>query len=302
MSEMTLGQKVRELRLSKQMTQKELAGDFITRNMLSQIENDGAMPSMKTMEYLAGRLGKPIGYFLDEQHEDVSLSAMITQLISLNEKKDYEASVALIEEQVAHNPMFMKNKMMVDLYTNSYMYLGNAYMAQGKYEQAKVCYEKLLRFEGDMMIVSDIYLYKIYAQLAEVNTYLSDIETAKVYHKKGKDLIGRLLAGREVQSLYMKLMEGDYDELKSMAKELDLTDYDPYSLARFNMVVGSAYFNEEDYQQAKSYLEKALAYYKEKAYNSITALLYEELSKCYSEMDDYKKAYDFLQKARESKL
>ncbi len=60
---MTLGQKVRELRLSKQMTQKELAGDCITRNMLSQIENGSATPSMKTMEYLAGKLEKPLGFF-----------------------------------------------------------------------------------------------------------------------------------------------------------------------------------------------------------------------------------------------
>lgn len=302
MSEMTLGQKVRELRLSKQLTQKELAGDFITRNMLSQIENDGAMPSMKTMEYLAGRLEKPIGYFLDEQHDDVSLSNMITELIGLNEKKDFEGSVALIEDQVAHNPMYMKNKMMVDLYTNSYMYLGNKYMANGRYEEAKGCYEKLLRFEGDMMIVSDIYLYKIYAQLAEVNTHLTNLEEARTYHQKGKSLLGRLLAGREVQNLYMKLMEGNYTEIRTLAEEMDLTDYDPYNLARFNMVLGSAYFNEENYEKARKYLERSLEYYKDKAYNSITAMIYEELSKCYSEMDDYKKAYDYLQKAGESKL
>lgn len=302
MSEMTLGQKVRELRLSKQLTQKELAGDFITRNMLSQIENGGAMPSMKTLEFLAGQLKKPLGYFLDEQHSDVSLSHMITDLINLNDKKDYEASVDLIEDQVAQNPMYMKNKMMVDLYTNSYMYLGNQYMTEGKYAQARACYEKLLRFEGDMLIVSDIYLYKIYAQLSEVSTHLADMETAKLYHQKGKELLGRMMAGREVQNLYIKLMDGDYEELKSIAKELDVETYDPYNLARFYMVVGSAYFNEEDYSSASDYLEKSLLYYREKSYNSITALIYEELSKCYSEMNDYKKAYDYLQKASECKL
>ncbi len=228
---------------------------------------------------------------------------MVSELIDLNEKKDYKASVALIEDQVANNPMFMKNRMMVDLYTNSYMYLGNAYMADGKYVEAKECYEKLLRFEGgDMMIVSDIYLYKIYAQLSEVNTYLADIDTAKDYHNKGHNLISRLMAGREVQNLYLKLMDGDNNSLKSMAKELDLSDYDPYSLARFNMVVGSAYYNDEEYLEATHYLEKALSYYEGKSYNSITSMIYEELSKCYSEMEDYKLAYDFLQKARESKL
>ena len=44
---MTLGQKIREARQSKGMTQKELVGDYITRNMLSKIENDSAIPSDK---------------------------------------------------------------------------------------------------------------------------------------------------------------------------------------------------------------------------------------------------------------
>lgn len=302
MNDITLGQKVRELRLSKQWTQKELAGDFITRNMLSQIENDGAMPSMKTMEYLATQLGKPIGYFLDEQHGDISLSNMIADLIALNDNHNYEKSVAIIEDQVANNPMYMKNKIMTDLYTNSYMYYGNALLEEGKYNEARASYEKLLRFEGDMIIVSDIYLYKIYAQLAEVNTYLSDIATAKEYHKKGQEFITRLMAGREVQSLYIKLMEGDYAGLKAMATDIDVSEYDPYSIARFNMAVGSAHFNDGEYKEATVFLEKARIYYEEKAYTSITTMIYEQLSKCYSELEDYKKAYDLLQKARETKL
>ena len=46
------------------MTQKELVGDYITRNMLSKIENDSATPSVRTLEYLAKALGVSSGYFL----------------------------------------------------------------------------------------------------------------------------------------------------------------------------------------------------------------------------------------------
>lgn len=46
------------------MTQKELVGDYITRNMLSKIEHDSATPSVRTLEYLAKALGVPTGYFL----------------------------------------------------------------------------------------------------------------------------------------------------------------------------------------------------------------------------------------------
>ena len=61
---MTLGQKIRSARIERGMTQKELVGDHITRNMLSRIENDSAMPSMRTLEYIAARLDLPAGYFM----------------------------------------------------------------------------------------------------------------------------------------------------------------------------------------------------------------------------------------------
>ena len=61
---MTLGQKIRAARQERGMTQKELVGHYITRNMLSKIENDSATPSVRTLEYLAQALGVSTGYFL----------------------------------------------------------------------------------------------------------------------------------------------------------------------------------------------------------------------------------------------
>ena len=63
---MTLGQKIKAARLERGMTQKELVGDYITRNMLSKIENDSATPSVRTLEYLARALDLPTSYFLSD--------------------------------------------------------------------------------------------------------------------------------------------------------------------------------------------------------------------------------------------
>ena len=63
---MTIGQRIREARLGRQMTQQQLVGDYITRNMLSKIENDAATPSVRTLEYLAGKMGLPPGAFLSD--------------------------------------------------------------------------------------------------------------------------------------------------------------------------------------------------------------------------------------------
>lgn len=63
---MTLGKKIKDLRLSLGITQSELCGDTITRNMLSRIENDAALPSLPTLQYLSKRLGVSAGFFLDD--------------------------------------------------------------------------------------------------------------------------------------------------------------------------------------------------------------------------------------------
>lgn len=63
---MALGQRLRQARLEAGLSQRQLCGEEITRNMLSQIENGAARPSMDTLCYLAARLGKSVSWFLEE--------------------------------------------------------------------------------------------------------------------------------------------------------------------------------------------------------------------------------------------
>ncbi|MCL2407079.1 MAG: helix-turn-helix domain-containing protein [Defluviitaleaceae bacterium] len=63
----TLGVRIKNLRLAKKLTQSDVVGCYMTRNMLSKIENGSATPSVRTLEYLAAVLGVPVGYLLDER-------------------------------------------------------------------------------------------------------------------------------------------------------------------------------------------------------------------------------------------
>ena len=63
---MELGEKIRCARQEAGLSQRQLCGSEITRNMLSLIENGSAKPSMKTLQYLAARLGKNVSFFLEE--------------------------------------------------------------------------------------------------------------------------------------------------------------------------------------------------------------------------------------------
>ena len=68
--ELSLGRKIRQIRIDKKITQQELVGDFITRNMLSQIENDIATPSIKTLQYIADHLEVPLSFLMVGEHDE----------------------------------------------------------------------------------------------------------------------------------------------------------------------------------------------------------------------------------------
>lgn len=67
---MRIGAKIKDLRAAKMMTQQELAGDHITRNMLSRIENGFALPSLPSLLYISDRLSVPPGYLLATENEE----------------------------------------------------------------------------------------------------------------------------------------------------------------------------------------------------------------------------------------
>ena len=69
MNRSELGKRIKEARLAKKMTQTEVVGTFITRNMLSQIESGSATPSLKTLEYLAGVLDIPVQTLIPDGRE-----------------------------------------------------------------------------------------------------------------------------------------------------------------------------------------------------------------------------------------
>jgi transcriptional regulator with XRE-family HTH domain len=67
---MNIGEKIKALRTAKFMTQSELAGTEITRNMLSRIEHGAAQPSLDTLRYLADKLNVSAGYLISDASDE----------------------------------------------------------------------------------------------------------------------------------------------------------------------------------------------------------------------------------------
>lgn len=90
MDSVELGKRIKEARLARKMTQADVVGDFITRNMLSQIESGTANPSVKTLTYLAKVLQLPVNYLLPDELEtfDDSENAVLKDFEALNKMKN----------------------------------------------------------------------------------------------------------------------------------------------------------------------------------------------------------------------
>lgn len=96
---MRIGEKIREARIAKKMTQSELVGDVITRNMLSAIESGKALPSLDTLSFLAEKLDLPVSYILSE--DDLSLhkkSKLISDIRTAFSTKKYAECISMIDE------------------------------------------------------------------------------------------------------------------------------------------------------------------------------------------------------------
>ena len=97
---MNLGEKIKYFRLKQGLTQSQLAGTFITRNMLSKIENGSAQPSLATVEYITERLGLPRGFLISgkddtQQYEN---SQMLEIMKSMYANGEFEELVHKCEK------------------------------------------------------------------------------------------------------------------------------------------------------------------------------------------------------------
>lgn len=70
---MNIGEKIKELRTQKQMTQSELAGESVSRNMVSLIENGRATPSVGTLEDIAAKLKVTAAFLMADARERSAL-------------------------------------------------------------------------------------------------------------------------------------------------------------------------------------------------------------------------------------
>ncbi len=133
-----LGEKIRLIRKQKGITQKDLAGDKITRNMLSLIESGNASPSVSTLLYIAERLNTPAGYFFSTSEEEEVKFLKMSVIQSLREaflRCDYQTCKRIGE------PLLLTSEDDEIAFILAASYLGSASAAAGRFDLGKARFD-----------------------------------------------------------------------------------------------------------------------------------------------------------------
>ena len=139
---MQIGEKIKRLRTAKLMTQSELVGGEITRNMLSRIENGAAQPSMATVKYIAERLNVSAGFLLADEEDELLYfkSAEIGNIKKAYANKDY----ALCQE-MCKNSEWCDDELMLIL-SESTAYVAIESFSHGNLRRAAEIFDEAIEY------------------------------------------------------------------------------------------------------------------------------------------------------------
>jgi len=266
---MTLGEKLLQARLEAGLSQRQLCGEEITRNMLSQIEHGTAQPSMKTLQYLAARLGKSVSYFLDE-----------SAVASPNWDLMYRARQALADGD------WDKLRLLLQAYQKPDMVFDREYA----YLSAKVAFTIARRAIAQRKW---IYARELLLEARDYAAILPELERERLL------LLGRL-PGEDLSRLCSQLPSLDEELLLRARGAFQTEEYvrciglldvmEVQTGSAWNLLRGHAAVKRKAWEEALPYLHRA----EDGAAKEAIPLL----EQCYRELGDYKQAYFYACKQK----
>lgn len=263
---MDLSQKLKQARLDAGLSQKVLCGDRITRNMLSQIENGSARPSMDTLRYLAGRLGKPLSYFL----EDTAVTSPNQELMEKVRRSAPSDALHLLGEYQAPDPTFDRERWLAEA-------LCCIELAEDALAQGKPAYAKHLLERASLAGSRTPY----YTRETERRRLLLCWQAGSpVLEDSLPDLTPELLLRAEAA-----LEAGNFDRCAVLLDAA--TDKDPL----WHYTKAKLHFAQKQYADARIHFEAA--------WDHAPAVCCSRLEDCCREMEDFAGAYFYACKLRE---
>jgi tetratricopeptide (TPR) repeat protein len=255
---MSLGQKIRDLRIRKGLTQQELGAGIVTISMISQIESDKAYPSHKVLEQLSARLETPIEYFISDMQTQMEQTSTYKLAKAYAASEQYELAVPLFRELIASPaPHLPVHEVQYDL--------AEAYLASGDVERAVELFEQVLDTvvrKGD-----DHFALQCLNKLGEARFGQHNFPLALYHWHKAYETFSRV-------------------------KEID-----PFARARIITNLGHAHYQLGEYSEAIRFYREAYNLLRSSTNLRQLADVYLGLGNAYKQLGQYDRAIDYCHDA-----
>ena len=270
---MLLDEKIRSARQARGITQSQLAGDRLTRNMISRIETGTANPSLDTIKYLAANHSLPVSYLLSEDDDLLfyEKKEKISVIYSAYIAKDYSYciekidSLSGIDDELAYI-------LVVSLFER-----GKQNVIRGALRSAGEDFKRAEK-TADLTALSTVHItsvMKMYKSIA------SNIQAPLLEFDDGEYMDG-LYATFDCD-MYRYLIQ-DYDyEFKDESIRLH--------------AIAKKLIRERRYSDAVTKLLEASEKVASKGDNSFVVFgIYADLEQCYKQLFDFENAYRYATK------
>lgn len=302
----SLGQKIRERRLEKKLTQAGLAEGLVSASAISQIESDKITPSYKLLVQIAERLDVPLDYFLadnKEQYLEQTTSHKLAK--TFIHAKEYENAVPILQKLLTSETVD-ETEISKDL--------AECFLHLKKYNEAQDLLGKVQQLslkDND----DNSYVWAL-NKLGTLFYQINNISLAIHYWKKAYDFVTGLeqfdpfLKAAVLTNLaliYSRL--GHYDQsvnLYRQSEDLLTGSSDLLILAKTYMGMGRSYYGKQEYKKAEEYFQEAITIYKNRDHIKQSIQVKENIGIMLGERGEYKEAlralYECVNDYREHKL
>ncbi len=269
----TIGTKIKQIRKRRNMTQSAVAGDKITRNMLSRIENGTALPSLDTLEYISIKLEVPMSYLLSDGDdlEFYKKKELIDKIYRAYDAKNYKACIDIIKTfRETDNELNY-------ICANAYFELAHKFVLNGAFSSAGKHIELALE----------------YCEKTKLNT---DTIKAKafMYFSVIKNVQSPLLEFEPLKYMYTIQKSIDIEFFKYLTLDFNY----PFETPAINLHMDAKKFiKERNFIEASKLLLNAAEILKKDNYNAFVLFgIYTDLEYCYKQLYDYENAYLYSSK------
>ena len=270
---MLLGEKIKLARQAKKITQSELAGDTVTRNMVSRIETGTANPSLDTIKHLAQRLSVPVSYLLSEDDD-----------LLFYEKKEKMAAIYTAYKTKDYSYCIEKIDSLSGLDNELAFILANSLLERGKLNLARGSLQSAMK---DFRRTEEIIGLTVLDTL-HISTVL------KMYKSSASNIQAPLLEFNDAEYASGLHNSFDYDMYRYLVQ-----DYD-YEFKNDSMryhAMAKKLIRERKYSDAVPRLLQACEKMAAQGYNSFVLFsVYTDLEQCYKQLFDFENAYRYASK------